>query len=161
MTQLTYKKIQTKEDLFELVKVAREDGQQIVMTNGCFDLLHPGHVDYLEKARALGDRLIVAVNDDDSIKRLKGDQRPINDIEFRTRMLSALDCVNWVVSFSEDTPENLYSKIPPDILVKGGDYAEDEVIGADSVKKAGGRVEIIPFLEGYSSTELIIKIKQS
>ena len=161
MTQLTYKKIQTKEDLFELVKVAREDGQQIVMTNGCFDLLHPGHVDYLEKARALGDRLIVAVNDDDSIRRLKGDQRPINDIEFRTRMLSALDCVNWVVSFSEDTPENLYSKILPDILVKGGDYAEDEVIGADSVKKAGGRVEIIPFLEGYSSTELIIKIKQS
>ena len=161
MTQLTYKKIQTKEDLFELVKVAREDGQQIVMSNGCFDLLHPGHVDYLEKARALGDRLIVAVNDDDSIRRLKGDQRPINDIEFRTRMLSALDCVNWVVSFSEDTPENLYSKILPDILVKGGDYAEDEVIGADSVKKAGGRVEIIPFLEGYSSTELINKIKQS
>ena len=161
MTQLSYKKIQTEENLFELVKLAREDGQQIVMTNGCFDLLHPGHVDYLEKARALGDRLIVAVNDDDSIRRLKGNQRPINDIEFRTRMLSALDCVNWVVSFSEDTPENLYSKILPDILVKGGDYAEDEVIGADSVKKAGGRVEIIPFLEGYSSTELIIKIKQS
>ena len=160
MNKLTRKKLHNEDDLFELVRVAREDGQQIVMTNGCFDLLHPGHVDYLEKAQALGDGLIVAVNDDDSIRRLKGDQRPINDIEFRTRMLSALDCVNWVVSFSEDTPENLYSKILPDILVKGGDYAEDEVIGADSVKKAGGRVEIIPFLEGYSSTELINKIKE-
>jgi len=161
MNKLTRKKLHNEDDLFELVRVAREDGQQIVMTNGCFDLLHPGHVDYLEKARALGGRLIVAVNDDDSIKRLKGTERPINNLKFRTSMLSALSCVDWVVSFSGDTPENLYSKILPDILVKGGDYAEDEVIGADSVKKAGGRVEIIPFLEGYSSTELIIKIKQS
>jgi len=161
MHEQSHKKLHGEEDLLKLVDVARRDGQQVVMTNGCFDLLHPGHVDYLNKARAFGDRLIVGVNDDDSIRRLKGAQRPINSLEFRACMLGALACVDWVVSFSEDTPERLYSKILPDILVKGGDYAEDEVVGADCVKKAGGRVQIVSFLDGYSSTDLIDKIKQA
>lgn len=139
---------------------ARANDERIVMTNGCFDILHPGHIDYLEKARALGDRLIVAVNDDASVRRLKGDTRPINALASRLRMLSALACVDWVIPFSEDTPERLYCKLLPDILVKGGDYHEDQVAGGACVKAAGGKVHILDFLPGHSTTELINKIQK-
>lgn len=140
---------------------ARTKGERIVMTNGCFDILHPGHIDYLEKARALGDRLVVAVNDDASVRRLKGEERPVNALPSRLRMLAALACVDWVVPFSEDTPERLICKVLPDILVKGGDYSEDEVAGGDCVRAAGGQVRILDFLPGHSTTSLIRKIQGS
>jgi D-beta-D-heptose 7-phosphate kinase/D-beta-D-heptose 1-phosphate adenosyltransferase len=140
------------------IKKYRDVGKKIVMTNGCFDILHPGHITLLEEARALGDYLIVAVNDDKSVQRLKGDLRPINDLSVRMRMLAALECVNWVVSFEEDTPENLYGLILPDILVKGGDYQEDEIIGGNAVKLAGGKVVVLNFIDGFSTTKFINRI---
>jgi D-beta-D-heptose 7-phosphate kinase / D-beta-D-heptose 1-phosphate adenosyltransferase len=147
-------------ELLAQMNQARANGERIVMTNGCFDILHPGHIDYLEKARALGDRLTVAVNDDASVRRLKGESRPVNLLATRMRMLSALACVDWVVPFSEDTPERLYCKFLPDILVKGGDYTEDQVAGGTCVKAAGGEIRIIDFLNGHSTTDLIKKIQK-
>jgi rfaE bifunctional protein nucleotidyltransferase chain/domain len=131
------------------------------MTNGCFDMLHPGHIDYLEKARELGDRLIVAVNDDDSVGRLKGAERPVNPLGTRLRMLSALACVDWVVQFSEDTPERIICKMAPDILVKGGDYTLDQIAGANCVAANGGQVRVLDFLPGNSTTHLINKIQKA
>ena len=149
-------------DVSELVlqiSAARNQGERIVMTNGCFDILHPGHIDYLEKASLLGDRLIVAVNDDASVKRLKGNDRPVNTLNNRMQMLSALSSVDWVVPFSEDTPERIYSKLLPDVLVKGGDYSRSQIAGADAVEESGGSIHIIDFLEGYSTTALINRIR--
>lgn len=151
----------TEDELMLRVDSARAKGERIVMTNGCFDILHPGHIDYLEKARALGDRLIVAVNDDDSVRRLKGEARPVNPLSSRMRILAALVCVDWVVSFSENTPERLICKLLPDILVKGGDYRVDQVVGGECVRKAGGEVRILDFLSGHSTTSLIRRIQGS
>lgn len=148
-------------ELKRRIEDGKARGDRMVMTNGCFDILHPGHIDYLERARKLGDRLIVAVNDDKSISRLKGSSRPINELTNRMRMLAALSCVDWVIPFSEDTPERLYSILLPDVLVKGGDYSEDEIAGASQVKASGGKVMILPFLEGYSTSKLIEKIAAS
>lgn len=142
------------------MRTARANGECIVMTNGCFDILHAGHIDYLQKARALGDRLIVAVNDDASVQRLKGVGRPVNSIENRMLVLASLECVDWVVPFSEDTPERLYCYLLPDLLVKGGDYIESDVVGGDCVKAAGGKVVIIDFLPGHSTTDLIQRIQR-
>lgn len=139
---------------------ARKQGDRIVMTNGCFDILHPGHIDYLEKASLLGDRLVVAVNDDESVSRLKGSDRPINSLVTRMRMLSALSCVDWVVPFVEDTPKRLYTKFLPDVLVKGGDYSKSQVVGADVVEASGGEVHIINFSDGHSTTNLIKRIRE-
>lgn len=141
--------------LLAAVATARANSQRIVMTNGCFDLLHAGHVQYLEQARTLGDRLIVAVNDDNSVRRLKGDERPVNPLERRMAVLAALSAVDWVISFSEDTPERLICAIRPDVLVKGGDYRADQIAGARCVESAGGRVSILPFVEGCSTTGII------
>jgi D-beta-D-heptose 7-phosphate kinase/D-beta-D-heptose 1-phosphate adenosyltransferase len=151
--------IYTQEAMYLRIKQAQAAGQRVIMTNGCFDILHPGHIDYLEKARALGDMLFVAVNDDASVKRLKGEGRPVNPLMIRLRMLSALACVNGVVAFSEDTPERLYCHLLPNILVKGGDYAADDVAGGVCVREAGGEVVIMDFLVGYSTTNLIQKIQ--
>jgi rfaE bifunctional protein nucleotidyltransferase chain/domain len=129
------------------------------MTNGCFDILHPGHIDYLERARALGDRLVIAVNDDDSVRDLKGPDRPINDLSTRVRMLSALNCVDWVFAFSESEPTRVYCSIQPNILVKGGDYLGAAVAGSECVLDAGGRVEILNFVDGFSTSSLIEKIR--
>ena len=159
--QVAQRGICTEVDLKGLIQDAKALGERIVMTNGCFDILHPGHLDYLERAKKLGDRLVVAVNDDHSISRLKGPSRPVNELSNRMRMLSALSCVDWVVSFSEDTPERLYATFLPDILVKGGDYKEHEIAGAKQVKAAGGHVQILPYLEGYSTSQLIKKIVES
>lgn len=148
-------------ELLVQLNTAREKNERIVMTNGCFDILHPGHIDYLEKAKALGDRLIIAVNDDASVARLKGDDRPVNSLNVRMRMLSALSCVDWVVPFPEDTPERLIGEILPDVLVKGGDYSVDSVAGGDTVIAAGGEVHIIEFLPGHSTTSLINRIQKS
>lgn len=146
--------------LIDAAKRARAKGERIVMTNGCFDVLHPGHIRYLEQARALGDRLIVAVNDDDSVRRLKGPQRPINPLADRMAMLAALTCVDWVVSFSEDTPARLIGAVKPDVLVKGGDYAIDEIAGGDQVRAGGGEVRVLPFLPGYSTTGLLERVRR-
>jgi len=125
------------------------------MTNGCFDILHSGHVHYLNQARELGDRLIVAVNDDDSVTRLKGPGRPVNSVERRMAVLAGLGAVDWVVSFSEDTPERVISQLLPDVLVKGGDYKVDEIAGGKQVMANGGEVKILGFVDGVSTTGII------
>ena len=147
-------------ELLERVMDARSRGEVVVMTNGCFDILHVGHVKYLEAARKLGDVLVVAVNDDDSVKRLKGPARPLNTVADRMKMLASLQCVDWVVPFSEDTPARLIGKVLPDLLVKGGDYAPNEVAGYDAVTRNGGQVVILDFHKGYSTTSLIERAKK-
>ena len=153
--------VYSEDAMFERIQQVRAAGKRVIMTNGCFDILHPGHIDYLEKARALGDMMFVAVNDDDSVRRLKGDGRPVNPLATRLRMLSALACVNGVVAFAEDTPERLYCRLLPHVLVKGGDYATDQVAGGACVTAAGGEVVILDFLAGHSTTSLIQKIQQA
>jgi len=135
---------------------------QLVFTNGVFDLLHPGHVEYLEKARALGDHLLVAVNTDRSARMLgKGDGRPVATEQARARMLAALVAVDCVVLFDQPTPLELIRQLQPHVLVKGGDYSRDTVVGADLVESWGGRVEVIPLLPGYSTTALVEKSRAS
>lgn len=150
--------IMTEEMLMQAVSDAKAHGETIVMTNGCFDILHAGHIHYLEQAKQLGDRLIVAVNDDQSVKLLKGPTRPINKLEDRMQVLSGLSAVDWVVPFSEKTPERLIGNVLPDILVKGGDWKEEQVAGARFVLKNGGQVKILDFVEGKSTTAIIEKI---
>ncbi|WP_456324459.1 D-glycero-beta-D-manno-heptose 1-phosphate adenylyltransferase [Desulfonauticus submarinus] len=130
----------------------------IVFTNGCFDILHPGHVDYLSKAKQLGDILVIGLNSDSSIRRIKGSKRPINSEKDRARVLSALSCVDFIIIFQEDTPYKLISKIQPDILVKGGDWPVEKIVGRDVVLKKGGKVLNIKLLEGYSTTKIIENI---
>jgi D-beta-D-heptose 7-phosphate kinase/D-beta-D-heptose 1-phosphate adenosyltransferase len=142
------------------VEDARSHGERIVMTNGCFDILHAGHVAYLNQARRLGDRLIVAVNDDDSVRRLKGEGRPINPVDRRMAVLAALESVDWVVPFSEDTPERLICDISPDLLVKGGDYQPRDIAGYDCVKRQGGDVVVLGFEDGCSTSDIIATIRQ-
>jgi D-beta-D-heptose 7-phosphate kinase / D-beta-D-heptose 1-phosphate adenosyltransferase len=146
--------------LYALMKDAQRHGERIVFTNGCFDILHSGHVMYLEQAKALGDRLVVAVNDDDSVKRLKGADRPINSLDRRMAVLSGLASVDWVVPFREDTPQRLICHLLPDILVKGGDWQVDQVAGAECVLRAGGEVKILGFEEGISTTNIVKKIRK-
>ena len=143
------------EELQPLVAEARDRGERVIMTNGCFDVLHAGHVAYLEEAKSLGDRLIVAINDDDSVRRLKSEPRPINQLEDRMLVLAGLAAVDWVVPFSEDTPEQLIADTLPDVLVKGGDYKAEEIAGAKDVLGNGGEVRILSFREGQSSSRII------
>jgi D-beta-D-heptose 7-phosphate kinase/D-beta-D-heptose 1-phosphate adenosyltransferase len=130
------------------------------MTNGCFDILHSGHVSYLRQAATLGDRLIIAVNSDDSVKRLKGDSRPINPCGQRMTVLAELSSVDWVIEFTEDTPQRLIEALKPDVLVKGGDYKVAEIAGSKSVLDNGGEVIILDFVDGVSTTNIINKAKQ-
>lgn len=139
----------------------RKRGQVIVFTNGCFDILHFGHVDYLEKARALGDRLVVGLNTDASINRFKGEHRPIQDQNSRARVMASLQTVDLVVFFDEDTPLQLITELLPDILVKGSDYLAESIVGAEIVKSNGGEVETIDFIPGYSTSRIIEKIKKT
>jgi len=145
----------TESELLALCAMSRTRSERIVMTNGCFDILHAGHMSYLNQAKRLGDRLIIAVNDDASVRRLKGSSRPINSLAERMQVLSAIRAVDWVVPFSEDTPERLIKAIQPDILVKGGDYTVAQIAGADSVLARGGRVEILAFKPGCSTSGMI------
>ncbi len=149
----------SSEQLLLLRNDAKAHGETVVMTNGCFDILHAGHIDYLDQAKALGDILIVAVNSDESIKRLKGDTRPVVPLEQRMAVLAGLKSVDYVVSFSEDTPEQLITKILPDLLVKGGDYKPEDIAGGKQVIANGGKVMVLGFQEGCSSSNLIKKIK--
>ncbi|MCK9302507.1 MAG: D-glycero-beta-D-manno-heptose 1-phosphate adenylyltransferase [Bacteroidales bacterium] len=143
----------------ELPSIA--SGKKLVFTNGCFDIIHAGHTDYLYKARLLGDILVVGLNSDASVKRLKGDGRPINDQLSRASVLAAMSFVDYVIIFDENTPLNLIKALKPNVLVKGGDYIADNIVGADFVKSYGGIIEIIPFLEGYSTSSIINKIRNS
>ncbi|MDX8414164.1 MAG: D-glycero-beta-D-manno-heptose 1-phosphate adenylyltransferase [Mariprofundales bacterium] len=138
----------------------REQGLRVVFTNGCFDLLHPGHVTYLQQARALGDRLIVGLNDDASVQGLKGAGRPINPQQVRGCMLSALRAVDGVVLFSQSTPLQLITTLHPDILVKGGDYQVETIVGAAEVLSWGGLVQVLPFVGNHSTTALLARIHQ-
>ena len=151
--------IMSEAELKDAVAQAKARGEKIVMTNGCFDILHPGHVSYLENARKLGDRLIVAVNSDDSVKRLKGDGRPINNLETRMAVLAGLASVDWLVPFTEDTPQRLIGEILPDLLVKGGDYKPEEIAGSKEVWANGGDVKVLNFENGCSTTNVIEKIR--
>jgi D-beta-D-heptose 7-phosphate kinase / D-beta-D-heptose 1-phosphate adenosyltransferase len=151
----------TEEMLLLAVADARAHGESVVMTNGCFDILHAGHVRYLDQAKQCGDRLIVAVNDDASVRRLKGASRPVNCLQDRMEVLAGLRAVDWVVSFSEDTPKRLVSAVLPDVLAKGGDYHPDEIVGGEAVVSNGGEVHVLPLVSGRSTTRLIEKLQNS
>ena len=152
--------VMTREQLALVVADARAHGEKVAFTNGCFDIIHAGHVGYLQDARKCGDRLIVAINDDESVRRLKGEGRPINPIERRMAVVSGLESVDWVVSFSEDTPENLLTEVKPDCLVKGGDYGIEGVVGAEIVQQYGGEVRVLSFLDNCSTSAIVEKIKK-
>jgi len=138
----------------------QSEGKKVVFTNGVFDLLHIGHITYMAKASELGDKLIIGLNSDSSVKRIKGDDRPVNDQDSRAALLAALFFVDAIVLFDEDTPLNLISALLPDILVKGADYAVENIVGAKEVMANGGEVKTIDFVEGYSSTSIIQKIRK-
>jgi len=159
MIEYIRQKIQEVENAQRILAGWRLKSQKIVFTNGCFDLIHPGHLHYLAEARALGHRLIIGLNSDDSVSRLKGQHRPIIDQDARALLLASLVFVDMVVIFEEDTPLKLITALNVDILVKGGDYKADEVVGAKEVKARGGDVQILSFLPGYSTSNIEAKIK--
>ena len=138
----------------------KRNGLRVVFTNGCFDLLHPGHIETLEKARNLGDALIVGVNSDRSVREMKGAGRPIIPEQERAELLAALECVDAVVIFNEPTPREIIAALLPDVLVKGGDWADDKIIGREEVEAAGGRVVSVPVVEGYSTSAMVEKIRK-
>ncbi len=160
MFQRTHSKnfgVLAPEALLQQIKLAQVNGEKVVFTNGCFDILHPGHVAYMKQAKALGDRLVVAVNTDASVKRLKGEKRPINSLEHRMAVLEAVGAIDWVTWFDENTPKNIIELLSPDVLVKGGDYSIDTIVGAEHVLSNGGEVKVLTFLDGYSTTSIIDK----
>ena len=156
----TADKIFSLESLTNKITSWKQDGEKVVFTNGCFDILHLGHIDYLEKAAQKGDKLIVALNSDPSVTRLKGDDRPVNNEYARARMLAALSFVDAVVSFEEDTPYELIKALSPTTLVKGSDYMAENIVGADIVIGSGGSVETIDLVDGYSTTNIINKLRE-
>ena len=153
-------KINNKEELQYILSYYRFKEKKIVFTNGCFDLLHRGHIEYLMQAAACGDVLIVGLNSDKSVKKLKGADRPLQDEKSRALILASLLFVDHVVLFDEETPVELIKSIQPDVLVKGGDYKEEEIVGNEVVTEKGGKVKIIDYLSGYSTTSLVDKIKK-
>jgi rfaE bifunctional protein nucleotidyltransferase chain/domain len=154
-------KIYTSETLEQVLQKWRAENQKIVFTNGCFDLLHLGHVDYLEKARALGDKLILGLNTDRSIRCLKGEERPLQDEMARARIMASLLFVDAVILFDEETPYNLIKQVQPDILVKGDDYAPENIVGYDIVIAKGGDVKTVSLVKGYSTSNIVAKIKRT
>ena len=154
-------KIVDRETLIAARRRLRAEGRQVVFTNGCFDLLHPGHVGYLAAARALGDALVVALNSDASVRRLKGAGRPILKQDERAEVMAALAAVDYVTVFDEDTPRQLIAALLPDVLVKGGDWAIEEIVGREAVEAAGGRVLALPYLEGLSTSDIIERIRKA
>jgi len=147
-------------EIKNIVNELKKKGKKIVFTNGCFDIIHAGHIKLLKKAKKLGDVLIVGINKDKSIKKIKGEDRPIMDEKQRIEIISAIEFVDYVVPFGNTTPEKLIRIIKPDIIVKGGDYKKDEVVGKDIVEKYGGKVYIFPLLKNISTTKIINKIKK-
>ncbi len=157
----TKDKILSQEDAKKQVLRWQAENEKVVFTNGCFDILHLGHIDYLEKAAQQGDRLVVAVNTDASVRRLKGDTRPLNNEYARCRLLTALAFTDAIVLFSEDTPLTLIEMLKPNVLIKGADYSVEQIVGAEVVMANGGEVRTIELVEGYSTTGLVEKIKNS
>ena len=153
-------KVVSQKEIVRIRQKARDDDKKVVFTNGCFDILHRGHVEYLGAAGELGDMLIVAVNTDSSTKKMKGDERPIVPLDDRMAVLASLRCVDYVTSFDDETPFELIELLVPDVLAKGGDWKIDEVVGKDTVEKAGGKVAIIDLLEGRSTRDIIGRIVQ-
>ena len=147
-------------DNIEIINIIKAERKKIVFTNGCFDLLHVGHIRYLAQAKKLGDFLIIGLNSDSSVKELKGEDRPINSFEDRATLLSSIESVDLVIMFEEQTPENLIKDIVPDILVKGGDYNIEDIVGYKTIIQNGGQVKTLSFYDGYSSTNYINKIKK-
>lgn len=154
-------RVHSQAEIARLVETARAAGQRIVFTNGVFDLLHPGHVRYLQEARALGDLLIVGLNADSSVRRNKGSRRPINSEGERAEVLAALASVDAVVIFDQDTPAEIISLVQPDVLVKGADWAADQIVGRDTVEARGGRVVRVPVEQGYSTTAIVERIRRA
>ena len=155
----TRDKIKSREALKAQIKVWHSEGLRVVFSNGCFDIVHLGHIDYLEKARSLGDKLVIGLNSDASVRLLKGENRPINDEYARSRMIAACQFVDGVTLFGEETPGELIAYLMPDVLVKGNDYAMQNIIGADLVIANGGEVKTIDLVEGFSTSKLVEKIK--
>jgi len=153
-------KIVTIEALIRESKRLRREGKRLVFTNGCFDLLHPGHVSYLSQARSLGDALVVALNSDRSVRALKGEGRPILNQKERAEVIAALQDVDYVTIFDDDTPREVIAAVLPDVLVKGGDWALDEIVGREEVEAVGGQVLSLPYIEGSSTTDIIERIKK-
>ncbi|MBI5323712.1 MAG: D-glycero-beta-D-manno-heptose 1-phosphate adenylyltransferase [Ignavibacteriae bacterium] len=149
----------SRNEISLLIRKLKTEGKKVVFTNGCFDIIHSGHITYLAKAKESGDILIIGLNTDDSVKRLKGKFRPVNNEKDRALVLDSLRFVDYVILFDEDTPYNLINEVKPDVLVKGGDYTIDTVVGSDIVKESGGEVIIIPLVEGKSTSGLIEKIR--
>lgn len=154
-------KIHKLEDLREIRQELKREGKKVVFTNGCFDLLHSGHIHIFKEAKKQGDVLIVAVNDDFSVRKIKGPSRPIFPLEERLEILEALEEIDYLISFSEETPQKIIASLLPDVLVKGGDWRVEEVVGRREVEEAGGKVVIVPYLEGHSSSEIIERIIRS
>ena len=152
-------KLKSVEELKSIASQAKARGQKVVFTNGCFDILHQGHLHVLREAKALGDLLIVAVNSDGSVKRLKGPSRPVINEAGRSELIAALEMVDYVTLFAETDPRRLIEEIQPDILAKGGDWRPDQVVGADIVERSGGAVAVIPYLRGFSTTEIIERVR--
>lgn len=153
--------IMDEDQLRLAISEARIKGKKIIFTNGCFDILHAGHVTYLQQAKQLGDMLIVAINDDESVKRLKGEGRPINNVEQRMTVLAGLAAVDWVTSFSEDTPERLLKILQPDVLVKGGDYSIEQVVGAEIVRAYGGEIRVLGVIKNLSTTSIMDRVRNN
>ena len=151
-------KIIPPEDVASLCEQLRAEGRKLVFTNGVFDLLHPGHIHYLKEARSLGSHLIVALNTDESTRKIKGEKRPLMSLEERAEILAAMEMVNYVTWFEDETPENIIGLVKPDVLVKGGDWRIDQIAGRDFVESYGGKVLSIPFVQGYSTSNIVEKI---
>lgn len=149
------------DELIDIISNLKKQNKKIVTTNGCFDIIHAGHARYLKQAKELGDILIVCLNSDESVRKLKGPSRPINHEDDRAEVISSLESVNYVVIFGEDTPINVLTRIKPDIHVKGGDYTEETLPETEVIKKNGGKICFIPFVEGRSTTNIINKISQN
>jgi rfaE bifunctional protein nucleotidyltransferase chain/domain len=152
-------KLKTLDELIKIAAQARRNGKSVVFTNGCFDLLHRGHVHVLRQAKAAGDLLIVAINSDQSVKAIKGPTRPVAAEIDRLELIAAMEMVDYVILFDEPDPSKLITAIKPNVLAKGGDWGADEVVGADIVERQGGRVLLVPYLKGYSTTEIIERIR--
>lgn len=156
---MSKKKVRNLKELKSSVAATKRKGEKIVFTNGCFDILHLGHIKYLEQAAALGDKLIVAVNSDASVRKLKGDKRPIFHQKGRAELVAALECVDYVTIFSAGTPLSLIKALKPDVLVKGGDWRSGNIVGKDFVESYGGKVKSCGFVKGYSSSSIIARIE--
>ncbi|MBI4974770.1 MAG: D-glycero-beta-D-manno-heptose 1-phosphate adenylyltransferase [Candidatus Omnitrophica bacterium] len=154
-------KIKSPAGLSKILKELKSKGKRVVFTNGCFDIIHSGHIAILSKAKRLGDILVVGLNSDSSVKSIKGSSRPVNNERDRARVLASLYLVDYVTVFNEPTPEALVRRLKPDVLVKGGDWKRDDIVGSDIVKSYGGRVVRVPFVKGYSTTSILKKLARS